>query len=63
MPEPEGVQGRSPRAARELNPVAGRELSCQRQIGTNHHANLRIATSRLSIGHEENRLARGGHLQ
>src|SRR5688500_13218699 len=46
----------------ELEPVARPELRGQRQVGAYHHGQLRIATGRLSIGHQEDRLSRRRNL-
>ncbi len=51
------------RARRELDPVARRELAGERQVGGDHGRDLRIPAGRLSIGHQQDRLARGGHLE
>ncbi len=48
---------------RELDPVAGRELTRERQIGGDHRRDLRIAAGRLPIRHQQDRLARRRHLQ
>src|SRR6185503_18037138 len=46
----------------ELDPVAWPELCGQRQVGGDHHGELRVAPGRLSIGHQEDRLSRRRNL-
>ncbi len=49
-------------ARNEANPVAWRELACQRQVGGDHGRNLRVSAGRLAVGHQQDRLARLRHL-
>src|SRR5688572_6125987 len=51
------------RADLELDPVAWRELAGERQIRGDHRRDLWITTGGLSIGHQQDRIARGRHLQ
>ena len=59
----ERVEGVRARARHETDPVARRQLARHRQIGRNHRRNLRIAAGRLTVGHQQNRLAGSRHLQ
>ena len=46
-----------PRAHFKLDRVARRQLSGSRKVGRDHGCKLGIATGRLSIGHQEDRIA------
>ena len=46
-----------PRAHFRLDRVARRQLSGSRKVGRDHGCKLGIATGRLSIGHQEDRIA------
>src|SRR4029453_1328359 len=47
---------------RELDPVAGRKLTRERKVGSDDRGDLWISTGRLSIGHQQYRIARGRNL-
>src|SRR5436309_6686842 len=51
------------RAERELEPFAGRKLSCERKVGGDHGRDLRVPAGRLPIGHQEDRIAGRRNLQ
>src|SRR5215208_1179527 len=46
----------------ELDPIARRQLRRQRHIGGDHNGKLWVPAGCLMVGHEQNRLSRGWHL-